>query len=188
MDGSGISSPYESIQESNSLHDVYAGYDKKTILQSNSADTGTPSTLKWAVYANTNERRRLSKGSDVSLERIHRLMHNRVFDEATKTKVNQGIQKYFNNNFRNGFYIFDENSQQYYLINAVRINGNSENGQAWFRQRIACDVNGNPPVGAVAEWIDIKGNVVNPDTLTAEEIEANKIKCIYDIDQFFGGA
>jgi hypothetical protein len=60
MDGSGFSHPIQARLENNSLLDARVGYDKKTIMHDMDVKYGRPTLLKWAVYALTNARRRMS--------------------------------------------------------------------------------------------------------------------------------
>ena len=68
MDGAGLCTALQARLESNSLLDARAGYDKKTIGHDIDARYGRPTLLKWAVYAMTNARRRVSYRSEASQE------------------------------------------------------------------------------------------------------------------------
>ena len=81
MDGSGWSSPIQSMLENMSLLDAKVGWDKKTIFGDVDPKTGCPTLLKWAVYALTNERRRNSECSTISANNMFKKMHNIVFNK-----------------------------------------------------------------------------------------------------------
>lgn len=74
-DGSGLTSPYYSRMENNSLLDAAVKDVKKTIMH-DIGTNGVPVLLKWAEYAITNEKRRMSYGSDVSYNHIFNKMHS----------------------------------------------------------------------------------------------------------------
>ena len=84
QDGSGLASPHQAVLENWSLLDASAGWDKKTIIGDVDGKYGTPSLIKWAVYAITNERRRLSEASDIPLENVFRKMYLKINDEDVK--------------------------------------------------------------------------------------------------------
>lgn len=90
MDGSGWSSPIQSLLENMSLLDAKVGWDKKTIFGDIDPKTGCPTLLKWAVYALTNERRRNSECSVISANSMFKKMHNIAFNK----RIN--IAEYYN--------------------------------------------------------------------------------------------
>lgn len=90
MDGSGWSSPIQSLLENMSLLDAKVGWDKKTIFGDVDPKTGCPTLLKWAVYALTNERRRNSECSVISANNLFKKMHNIPFNKRID------INKYYN--------------------------------------------------------------------------------------------
>lgn len=176
LDGSGLSSPYQAYLENLSLLDAKVGWDKKTIFGDNSGRYGAPLLVKWAVYALTNSRRRMSGGSNYQAEHLFKKMHNQPIDAK-----NIRLEKYYNFSlenapisyfdregnpitYSNALYRFDELTGQYYLISDVR----SENGIAYWNEYVANE-NGT---------IDYK-QVVS---------RSRAIESIYDLDQIFGGA
>ena len=91
MDGSGLSSPYQAILENWSLEDASVGLDKKTIFGDIDPLFGGQRLLKWAVYAITNSRRRMSWGSDIRLQDVFERMHNK---KISLEGIN--LSKYYN--------------------------------------------------------------------------------------------
>ena len=88
-DGSGLTNPYYSRMENNSLLDARVGPVKKTIMHDVNS-RGIPRLLKWAEYEVTNMKRRDSWKSDVRYEHIFKKMnserinivgYNKVFDD-----------------------------------------------------------------------------------------------------------
>lgn len=81
-DGSGLASIYQAIFENWSLKDAHVGLDKKTIFGNIDPKYGNEEILKWAVYAITNHRRRMSWRSEVRLQNIFEKMHSQKIDSA----------------------------------------------------------------------------------------------------------
>lgn len=67
--------------ENNSVVDAFAGENKKTIVHDINSDYNTPTLLKWAVYAITNNLRRLSYGSVDNLENLTKKMYSLPFNK-----------------------------------------------------------------------------------------------------------
>lgn len=170
MDGAGFSSPVQAMLENMSLFDAKVGYDKKTIFGDVDPKTGMPTLLKWAVFAITNDRRRKSMGSAISLENMFKKMHNKAIDCS---KIN--LKKYYNTDGsiamdggrilteRNYIYRKGENSGKYFRIDSVTNNGNN---------------------------ITITETEVNKLGAVIGETNSRKIivNSLYDLDQIFGGA
>lgn len=77
MDGSGFVSPYEASMEQWSLHDAASKtLDTKTIFGDIDPEFGGQRLIKWAVYAITNNRRRLSDGSNIRFQKLFEKMHS----------------------------------------------------------------------------------------------------------------
>ena len=174
MDGSGISSPIQAIFENISLGDAAVGMDKKTIFGDTDARFGAPTLLKWAVFADTNDRRQMSRGSTISLERVFEKMHSKIFDKDVTIEdyyIAEGESKLIKRDkiegkvlsFTKTLYRFDVPSGKYYKIHGLKQNG-----------RIAT---------YYETEVDRKGNQVGPT-----KVEQKEVKNIYAIDQIFGGA
>lgn len=183
LDGSGLSSPIQSYLENMSLYDAKVGMDKKTIFGDTEGKYGTPTLLKWAVFATTNERRRNSMGSNISYETIFRKMHNMLFN----TKID--LSKYYSpkplvgessklvaNLLDEGrslteheyIYRYDPNTDTYWRINSIEYDPTT-NSNLIYEVKVnksgMVDRNATPPA---------------PRKVT--------IRTIYDIDQALGGA
>lgn len=176
LDGSGLSSSYQALFENWSLLDAEGGWDKKTIFGDNEGRYGLPNLVKWAVYAITPNRRRMSMGSDIPLENLFYKMHNRPI------ALKNNLSNYYGYSFTDDskimydslegvqltrtepLYRYDEITGAYYLISDVRT------------------------VGSKAKWneylCDKKGTILNVEPIPRERT----ITCIYDLDQIFGGA
>ena len=184
QDGSGFCTPQQSVLENWSLLDASAGWDKKTIIGDVDGKYGMPSLIKWAVYAITNERRRLSEASDIPLENTLRKMYLKMSDSDIKkiklqhyyvdSSAKQRIIKFDNeHNIKltetEDIYREDPNTGNYWWITNLK----SEDGLATWTE-IAVDKNGNV-------LKDEDGNKIsNPRNM--------KFETIYDLDQIFGGA
>lgn len=81
QDGAGRCTALQARLENNSVVDAYAGENKKTILHDIDAAYNTPVLLKWAVYAITNNLRRLSYSANDSLELQTRKMYSLDFNK-----------------------------------------------------------------------------------------------------------
>lgn len=92
-DGSGVASPYVSMQENESLRDGAVGRNKKTFINYTDPATGTLYEIKWAEFADFNQSRR---GSD-DVERRFQLMHRAVRINA-KDMIGFNISKFYNLN------------------------------------------------------------------------------------------
>lgn len=184
QDGSGLASPHQAVLENWSLLDASAGWDKKTIIGDVDGKYGTPSLIKWAVYAITNERRRLSEASDIPLENVFRKMYLKIKDEDVKkirlqdyyvdSLVKQKIVKFDReHNMKltetEDIYREDPNTGNYWWITNVK----SENGVATWTE-IAVDKNGKI-------LRDEDGRIISQPRKTV-------IETIYTLDQIFGGA
>lgn len=158
MDGAGISSPIEAILENNSLLDARVGWDKKTIMHDNDDRYGRPTLLKWAVYAMTNARRRLSTGSVISQEILFRNMHNMDFGSF----ITDDIMNDLLNSFNESVYIKDPYSDRYY-----KLQGFEDHHQILIE-------------------VDEDGNYDEDNPIIKKKYyESNTL---YSIDQAFGGA
>nr|DAW62863.1 MAG TPA: hypothetical protein [Caudoviricetes sp.] len=160
MDGSGLSSPLESRAENNSLLDARVGRDKKTIMHDIDSRYGRPTLLKWAVFDISNERRRISYGSDISLENIFKKMHS--------IPINKSIilENYYN--IFDPIYFKDIRTNKYYKINSIKT---------------ILDPNGLIEVARDLTEVESNGLETN-NTIQTTHI----INTLYDIDQVFGGS
>lgn len=176
LDGSGLSSPYQAYLENLSLLDAKGGWDKKTIFGDNDPKYGTPLLVKWAVYALTNSRRRMSDGSNHRAEHLFKKMHSKPINTT-----NLKLEKYYSYSVENAqasyydrdgvaitydapLYRYDEIAGIYYLIADVR----SENGVAYWTEYEANE----------------KGSIINTTGIPRNR----PLGSIYDLDQVFGGA
>ena len=160
MDGSGLSSPLESRAENNSLLDARVGRDKKTIMHDIDSRYGRPTLLKWAVFDISNERRRISYGSDISLENIFKKMHS--------ISINKSIilENYYNT--FDPVYFKDIRTNKYYKINSIKT---------------ILDPNGL--IEVVRDLTEVESNGLETNnTIQTTHI----INTLYDIDQVFGGS
>ena len=168
MDGSGISSPLQARMENVSLEDANVGYDKKTIMGDVDPIYGRPTLLKWAVYALTNSRRRLSQGSVASGENLFRKMHNIPIGK----EVN--IVSYFNK-LDKPLYYWDNNTQSWKYIESINRKINKDGSITYYRVEYKTDEKG--------KYLDnAKEDFVHIFTKAPEDIT------LYDLDQLFGGA
>ncbi len=180
-DGSGLQNIYQAILEQESLIDAAAGMDEKTILGYNDKYFGGQKLLKWAVYAITNERRRMSKNSDVSLENLFKRMNNQTFD------VQFDLYNIFNNFAdNNNLYIRNSDSRKYYKVLGVVMKQNSRGENVYAREAIEVNKEGIPINENTIVYLDNRNNAVYD---VAEEFNTGfTYNTIYDLDQFFGGA
>lgn len=160
MDGAGISSPIQALLENNSLLDARVGWDKKTIMHDNDYRYGRPTLLKWAVYAMTNTRRRMSAGSVISQEYLFKRMHN--IDINGVRSVSENEMNELLNSFSEDIYIKNPYAGTYYKL---------EKFQSGNMVLIQVDKDGNY-------------DETNPIRTT----RAYSTNTLYEIDQAFGGA
>lgn len=158
QDGSGLCTALQANLENNSEIDAAAGMNKKTIVHDIDHRYGTPTLLKWAVYALTNDVRRNGRGSVANVENLVARMYGKEFDASNlNLNLTQDYQDYLNYN------------STIWIKNLI--SGNIE-------ELVAIELNEN------GNWIqklrDNKGNIYNGRTIT--------VKSLYDIDQLFGGA
>ena len=176
LDGSGLSSPYQAVFENWSLLDAEGGWDKKTIFGDNEGRFGIPNLVKWAVYAITPNRRRMSMGSDIPLETVFRKMHSRPIS----LKYNLG--SYYSYSLTEDskimydslegkqltrtepLYRYDDFTDTYYLISDVKSTGNT------------------------VQWNEYVCNKNGIITNTTAIPRKRDVQSIYDLDQVFGGA
>ena len=87
--------------ENNSLSDAAVGDNKKTIIHSIDPKTGTPTLLKWAVYALTNFVRRNGQGSKSSPENLVKRMYSKALnlDPNQSVDLNEILAKVNQNNY-----------------------------------------------------------------------------------------
>lgn len=175
MDGSGLASIYQAIFENNSLLDAKVALDKKTIMHTMNSITGMQQQLKWAVYAITNERRRMSWGSDLKLENLHKKMHNFKLD---------ALDIYFDSYLHSipeDLYFKDWKTDKYYKILGFSIpysNNNPDGTTSYYINRKVVEVDDKGIIKT-----DVNGNPLNE-----QDIPILYNDTIYDIDQLFGGA
>ena len=184
MDGAGIQSIYEAIFEQESLKDAAVGVDEKTILGWQDKYHGTQILLKWAVFALTNERRRISRGSSVNGEAIFKKMHSAKFSTILNMQTiwNNHVSKDPSTKDKdpNAIYFKDFETGKHYKIIDVETKGNKQ-------ARLVTEVN------------DL-GEVINPNSVfyldkhnkfynSIDEISITNLtyNTLYDLDQFFGG-
>lgn len=173
MDGSGLSSPYQARFENNSALDARVGYDKKTIMGDVDPIYGRPTLLKWAVYALNNTRRRLSKGSKVSGEKVFKKMHSIPIGKYID------LGHYFDtfntdNDYSKNIYFFNEEDQKWYWISDIK----SEYDK----------VTGNIKITRTIQPADKYGTIDTTQTIPQKFTYHQDRWTIYDIDQIFGGA
>lgn len=188
QDGSGVSNIYQALLEQNSLIDAKAGVNEKTIGWFVDPVTGRPMMLKWAVYATTNEKRRISRDSVASYELAHKKFNSKVIGK------NIDVQQYFKR-IKDNLYFKDIDTKTHYKIEDVLIFniGTNENPDfLYYRKAVVCDKNGNLSDKIV--YLDKNNKVLNVDqygTPIMDKLEANarlRLNTIYDYDIFFGGA
>lgn len=164
MDGSGFSSPHQSIFENNSLLDARVGEDKKTIMHSMDASYGRPTLLKWAVYNFNNMRRQLSQGSDISIEQLFKKMHsiplNKEFD----------VKKYWKD-YNQDIYFKDYRDGNYYKITDITAFVDEEDGV--FK------------VVRETKQVDLH---TGEDLSPRVHVDTFVATTIYELDQIFGGS
>lgn len=165
MDGSGISSPLQARMENVSLLDAGVGYDKKTIMGDVDAIYGRPTLLKWAVYAMTNTRRRISRKSVASGEKLFAKMHSIPIGREID------IKKYFNEE-EDPLYFYDLETSTWKYIRTVDLR---------------VDEQGNYILSRIVQ------NAKEDGSLLGEEYEETfmyspETFTLYSIDQLFGGA
>lgn len=177
MDGSGLSSPYQAYMENMSLYDAKVGMDKKTIFGDNDSRYGAPTLLKWAVFAITNDRRRMSMGSNISAEKLFKKMHS---DKIGKTI---DLSLYYRPNTvpssgkhddrdtsrilseHDYIYRFDPNTGIYYRLDSIKMEGNT---------------------AIISETAVTSDGRVNKDVIAKPREVV--VDTLYDLDQVFGGA
>lgn len=86
QDGAGRCTALQARLENNSVVDAFAGENKKTIVHDIRSGYNTPTLLKWAVYAITNNLRRLSYGSIDNLENLTKKMYSLTFNKNINLK------------------------------------------------------------------------------------------------------
>lgn len=160
MDGAGISSPIQALLENNSLLDARVGWDKKTIMHDNDYRYGRPTLLKWAVYAMTNARRRMSAGSVISQEYLFKRMHNININGIRSISENEMNELL--NSFSEDVYIKNPYAETYYKLEKFQ-GGNM-----------------------VLIQVDKDGNY--DETNPVRTTRAYSTNTLYEIDQAFGGA
>lgn len=155
-DGSGLTSPYYSRMENNSLLDAAVKDVKKTIMH-DIGTNGVPVLLKWAEYAITNEKRRMSYGSDVPYNHIFNKMHSHPVyvpeGETLQTAEAKTI------------YYRDQNTGEHHkrVIKVYNENGNN--------------------VAAYYDFVvDVNGKTISDPVAYKESF-----KTIADLDAIFGG-
>ena len=121
MDGSGFSSPYQSRFENNSLVDAAVGHDKKTIMHDNDPRYGRPTLLKWAVFELTNDRRRKSGGSKLSMDNLFKKMHNIPIEKHIN--LNKYYQTWVTNHNGTLLKVKNPNTGEVYTIRGFEYNG-----------------------------------------------------------------
>ena len=121
MDGSGFSSPYQSRFENNSLVDAAVGHDKKTIMHDNDPRYGRPTLLKWAVFELTNDRRRKSGGSKLSMDNLFKKMHNIPIEKHIN--LNKYYQTWITNHNGTLLKVKNPNTGGVYTIRGFEYNG-----------------------------------------------------------------
>ena len=174
FDGSGLQSIYQAIFEQQSLKDAAAGFDEKTILGHVDKYFGGQRLLKWAVYALTNERRRLGRNSKISVEDVFRKMHSITFN------ANLDISKLWSDYVKTPLYYYDVNTGKNYRLFGVEKVGENQ----YVKRAIACDESGESLEGAEIIYLD------NENKLITDTTDSNKLvyNTIYSLDQLFGGA
>lgn len=181
FDGSGLQSIYEALLEQESLIDAAAGLDEKTILGYNDKYFGTQKLLKWAVYAITNERRRMSMESDISLERLFRKMHSQQFD------IKLPMYELFNRcGYSDNLYVRSRDTRKYYKITGVVQKQNSRGETVYARTAIEVTKNGSPIDENHVVYLNNRNIKVEDNPLNFDQ--GFTYNTIYDLDQFFGGA
>lgn len=177
MDGSGLSSPYQAYMENMSLYDAKVGMDKKTIFGDNDSRYGTPTLLKWAVFAITNDRRRMSMGSNISAEKLFKKMHSdkidKIIDLATYYKPgiseNHAKRDLIDDSRilseHDYIYRFDPNTGIYYRLDSIKMEGNT---------------------AIISETAVTSDGRVNKDVIAKPRKIV--VDTLYDLDQVFGGA
>lgn len=169
MDGSGLSSPLQARMENKSLLDSNVGYDKKTIMGDVDPIYGRPTLLKWAVYALTNSRRRLSRKSVASGEKLFAKMHN--ISIAGAFDVNK-VSEWFNKQEKHIYY-YDINTDTWKYIESVKVQQDQSGNYVCSRKIYNADKNGGGIIGESYQ----ETQVYTPEQFT-----------LYSLDQLFGGA
>lgn len=181
-DGSGLSSPHQAQMENWSLLDASVGWDKKTIIGDVDPKYGMPKLIKWAVYAITNERRRLSWGSKISLEHVYKKMHNAKIDPEKVKKIK--LQDYYiASNSVDKFIKYDSEQKSFKLTETSNIyREDPDTGMHWWITNLRSE-------NGVATWVEIPVDINGKRVVGLKPIPRSKaIESIYDIDQIFGGA
>ena len=160
MDGAGLCTALQARLESNSLLDARAGYDKKTIGHDIDSRYGRPTLLKWAVYAMTNDRRRISYKSRASQEGLTKQCYSAEKISVSVDWLNDALA------LQDVYYFDSEDTGAHYKI---------------LRFEQLPDGTINRVVAICDESGELK---------TGQEIPQNigKIDTLYGIDQAFGGA
>lgn len=97
QDGSGHCTALEAYLENQSLVDAAVGVNKKTIVHDIDPETGVPLLLKWAVYALTNDVRRMGYDSKSNVESLVKKMYSKH-----KFNIDLNLDKDFDEYKRNG--------------------------------------------------------------------------------------
>ena len=97
QDGSGHCTALEAYLENQSLVDAAVGVNKKTIVHDIDPETGEPLLLKWAVYALTNDVRRMGYDSKSNVESLVKKMYSKH-----KFNIDLNLDKDFDEYKRNG--------------------------------------------------------------------------------------
>ena len=190
FDGAGLMSIYEAILEQESLKDAAVGVNEKTLLGWNHKYFGTQILLKWAVYAITNETRRISRNSRIKGERLFKKMHNQQFDKILN------MYNIWNEAKSKDVYIQDYDSRRHFLIKGVetlQINGSD----VYARVAVECDKNGDIIYDILSDGSSVERSFYLTNENKIVDFDHNYIKShlnefvyntIYHLDQFFGGA
>ncbi len=131
-DGSGLTSPFLSFMQNESLIDAAVGEDKKTIYHDINSQWGTPVLLKWAEYVITNESRRNAVG--LNLENLFRKMHSLQIPPIQFNRNLEDANMYFKRGGR------------YYKIKSISINGNEATRELIEVNENGVEINENLPV------------------------------------------
>ena len=179
FDGAGFMSIYQAIFEQQSLKDAAVGVNEKTILGWNHKYYGTQILLKWAVYAITNETRRISRNSTIKGEQLFKKLHSAQFYKDLN------MYDIWRQYVTNDLFIKDYESRKHYKILGVQTI-NQPDGKVLYA-RVATEVSQD------GEIINSQNRVylTNRNKIVDINSELNDsdftYNTIYDLDQFFGG-
>ena len=178
MDGSGLQSIYEAILEQESLKDAAAGLDEKTILGWNDKFFGRQVLLKWAVYALTNERRRLGRNSEANIETLFERMHSKRFNKTLD------MYSLWKKHVDSDIYFKDFDSRKTYKILDVNVATTKDGQNVQVRTAIEVDSYGKQIDGTPIVYLTNRNKIVSE----VENASDFTYTTLYDLDQFFGGA